>query len=207
MNIDRVYSISYTRMYVSIISNSEGVLPSKGSLEAAGWDLTCPYDVVVKARSRSIILLGIRIKLEPGTFGKMEMRSGLATKHGLMIMAGVVDSDYRGELKAAIYNSSDIDYKIGAGDRIAQIVIHKISTEEIKLTQYFDDDDKDEVNKIAELYNISSESDTESASLDADSSAVALTQSKWKDNDIPSEDEKTIPLGKRGMNGFGSTGL
>jgi len=126
-------------MQVEII-NQVGVLPTRGSINSAGYDLISPYDVIIAANNRQLIPLGIKIKLQTDTFGKIEMRSGLASKHGLIIMAGVVDSDYRGELKVAIYNSSNLDYYVKSGDRIAQLIIHKISTDDLILVDKLTDD-------------------------------------------------------------------
>ena len=54
-------------------------------------------------------------------------RSGLALKHGIDVGAGVVDYDYRGNVGVILFNFSDTDFEVKRGDRIAQLIIEKIS--------------------------------------------------------------------------------
>jgi deoxyuridine 5'-triphosphate nucleotidohydrolase len=56
---------------------------------------------------------------------KIYARSGLASKHGIEIGAGVVDEDYRGEVRVILRNHSNNDYVVNAGDRIAQLIVHR----------------------------------------------------------------------------------
>ena len=68
---------------------------------------------------------GIAAAIPEKTFGAVFPRSGLATKKGLRLAnsVGVIDSDYRGEIKVALHNDSDITQTVTAGERIAQLVI------------------------------------------------------------------------------------
>jgi dUTP pyrophosphatase len=62
-------------------------------------------------------------------------RSGLAVKHGIATGAGVVDEDYRGEVRVLLFNHGDADFEIQAGDRIAQMVLERIVTPEVKVME------------------------------------------------------------------------
>ena len=53
-------------------------------------------------------------------------RSGLAFKHGIDTLAGVVDSDYRGEIRIVLMNHGDKDFPVKKGDRVAQLLVQKI---------------------------------------------------------------------------------
>jgi dUTP pyrophosphatase len=115
----------------------EGVkLPSYGSAESAGLDL-CMHSVdfgnnvypaySLKSGFRCMFNTGLVIRVPKGFYGRVAPRSGLAVKYGIDVLAGVVDSDYRGELKVVLHNLGDRPVEFQTGDRIAQLIIEKIS--------------------------------------------------------------------------------
>jgi len=108
------------------------VLPSRASPGAAGYDLSSSGHYVVKARSRELVKTGLCMAVPEGTYGRIAPRSGLTWKNGLDVGAGVIDSDYRGEVGVILFNHSDSDFKISPGDRIAQLVLERIVVPEVK---------------------------------------------------------------------------
>lgn len=102
------------------------ILPTRGSEQAAGLDLYSTESILVGSLQREIISTGISIKVPKGFYGRIAPRSGLAAKYGIDVMAGVVDSDYRGEIKVILFNSSLEAFKIQRGDRIAQLILEQI---------------------------------------------------------------------------------
>ena len=107
-------------------------LPSRGSKFSAGYDLYASESAVVRSKSRALVPTGIAISVPSGTYGRIAPRSGLAVKHGIDVGAGVIDEDFRSEIKVLLMNHGDADYTISAGDRIAQLIIEKISSPEVK---------------------------------------------------------------------------
>ena len=113
--------------------NDKAITPTRGSNQAAGYDLYSCEDVVIFVNTTQVVHTGIAIEIPDGYFGAIYARSGLATKEGLRPAncVGVIDSDYRGEIMVALHrdaNRSMIDYmladnSIPAGTRIAQLVI------------------------------------------------------------------------------------
>ena len=105
--------------------NENATLPTRGSKEAAGWDLYAAEDATINPGETVKISTGIAIALPENTFGAIFARSGLATKQGLAPAnkVGVVDSDYRGPVIVALYNHSKEERTVNAGDRIAQLVV------------------------------------------------------------------------------------
>ena len=103
--------------------------PTRGSKQAAGWDLHADLDgrdyVKIFPHTCKRIPTGLKIALPEGTFGAIYARSGLATNKGLAPVnkGGVVDSDYRGEVVVALYNSSNEIQTIEQGERIAQLIV------------------------------------------------------------------------------------
>lgn len=101
--------------------------PTRGSAEAAGYDLYAAIkeDITVNAHETVKIGTGLAFELPSGTFAAIFARSGLATKQGLRPAncVGVCDSDYRGEYVVALHNDTDLPQTIHVGDRIAQMVL------------------------------------------------------------------------------------
>lgn len=98
--------------------------PGKGSPMAAGYDLTADKDYSMGPGDRTRIGTGLHLALPAGWFGKVEGRSGLAFNAGIYCFGGVIDSDYRGEIKVLLANTDrDKSFHVKKGDRIAQLVI------------------------------------------------------------------------------------
>lgn len=107
--------------------DERAVVPSYGSEFAAGADLYACLDgeIVINPHETALIPTGIAMEIPVGFAGLIYARSGLATKKGLAPAnkVGVVDSDYRGEVKVALHNHSQIPQTVSAGERVAQLVI------------------------------------------------------------------------------------
>ncbi|CEP15249.1 hypothetical protein [Parasitella parasitica] len=106
-------------------------LPTRGSAHAAGYDLYCARDNVIPAQGKALVDTDLSLAIPEGHYGRVAPRSGLASKHHIDTGAGVIDSDYRGPLKVLLFNFSKEDYKVAQGDRIAQLIIERISTPDI----------------------------------------------------------------------------
>jgi len=114
-----------------IIKAPSGFVPVYSSDEAAGADLKAFLEestVLIKSGERSLISTGVFMQLPPGFEAQIRPRSGLAWKHGLTVLnsPGTIDSDYRGEVKVILLNTSDTDYVLSKGERIAQMVISPV---------------------------------------------------------------------------------
>ena len=77
------------------------------------------------ARGKALIGTGLAFAIPVGNYGRIAPRSGLAVRNSLHVGAGVVDADYRGEVKVLLFNHSDDDFEVKEGDRIAQMIIEK----------------------------------------------------------------------------------
>lgn len=106
---------------------STAKLPTKGSAEAAGWDLYVDSTEPVTIRPGECVQLftGIAMEILEGYFGAIYARSGLATRQGLRPpnCVGVIDSDYRGNIGVGLRNDTDQEQTIEPHERVAQIVI------------------------------------------------------------------------------------
>jgi len=103
-----------------------GSLPEYSSTGAAGADLRASEAVTIAAGDRAAVPTAIRLQIPPGHVGLVWPRSGLAVRHGIDTLAGVIDSDYRGEVRVVLVNHGDEPFRIERGDRIAQLLVQRV---------------------------------------------------------------------------------
>ena len=103
------------------------MLPDRGSAYAAGYDLFADVNesVEIQPHETKMIGTGLAMEIPEGYFGGIFARSGLSSKEGLRPAncVGVVDADYRGEVKVALHNDGETVREIKAGQKIAQLVV------------------------------------------------------------------------------------
>lgn len=127
--------------------NENAVIPKAATMGSAGMDLyAClDADVTLKPNERVLIPTGIAIALESNAYvAYIYARSGLAIKNGITLSncVGVVDSDYRGEVKVGLINLSDKDYTVVNGERIAQMVIAPVIIPEVSEVEELDETER-----------------------------------------------------------------
>ena len=127
----------------------DGKEPFRANESDAGYDLFSTEYVTLEPFQRKLVSTGINVEIPQGFYGRIAPRSGLACKKGIDVMAGVIDSGYRGEIKVLLINLSCEGYnlkpnafeamfgsankvEIKPGDRIAQLIIEKCHTVEWK---------------------------------------------------------------------------
>ncbi len=106
---------------------STAKIPERGSDQAAGYDLFVDVSeaITIAPHETAMLPTGIVVAIPDGYWGGIFARSGLASKEGLRPAncVGVIDSDYRGEIKVALHNDSDEARVVAVGQKIAQLVI------------------------------------------------------------------------------------
>lgn len=102
-------------------------LPRRGTPQSAGLDLFVAHDLVVPAGGKGIAKTDLAMKIPPGCYGRIAPRSGLAWKKHVDVGAGVIDPDYRGNVGVVLFNHGAEDLVVRRGDRVAQLVLEKIS--------------------------------------------------------------------------------
>jgi dUTP pyrophosphatase len=111
----------------------------------AGLDLYSTIDTILKPFERKLIPTGIKIEIPEGYAGFVQPRSGLAIKHGISLVntPGLIDSGYRGEVKAILINlDREKDFSIKRGDRICQLVIVKVEHANLIFQENLDKSDR-----------------------------------------------------------------
>src|ERR1700739_576723 len=105
-------------------------LPTRGTEGAIGLDLSADLPVntvrVVDPGKRILVATGIVVAIPEGYYGRVAPRSGLALKHGIDVLGGVCDSDYRGEVFVLLQNLNQWNsFHVKSGDRIAQLILER----------------------------------------------------------------------------------
>jgi dUTP diphosphatase len=103
-----------------------GEPPAYASAGAAGADLRASEALSLAPGERAAVPTGLRLQIPPGHVGLVWPRSGLALRHGIDTLAGVIDSDYRGELRVVLVNHGREAFRIERGDRIAQLLVQRV---------------------------------------------------------------------------------
>ena len=106
----------------------EAVLPTRGSALAAGLDIYALEDLTIQPGERVRARTGLAVAIPEGYYGRLAPRSGLATQKGLDTLAGVIDADYRGEIRCLLYNAGTEPIHLPAQSKICQLLIEKIIT-------------------------------------------------------------------------------
>jgi len=107
-------------------TNDDAVIPSKNHDTDTGMDVTSIENKVIPARGSAVVDVGLKFAfIDHGFWVKVEGRSGLGFKHGIIPHPGIIDQGYRGDAGIKLYNFTDNDYEVKAGDRVAQFVIYK----------------------------------------------------------------------------------
>jgi len=100
-------------------------LPTKNHESDTGYDVYSVEDKVVPARGSAVVNVGLKFAYIPeGYWVKVEARSGMGFKHGVTPHPGIIDNGYRGDAGIKLYNNTDTEYTLKAGDRVAQFVIY-----------------------------------------------------------------------------------
>ena len=110
---------------ISLLSE-EGIVPTKSHRGDAGFDLYAAHNALLGPSCRDIIHTGIAMDMPEHLTGLIWPRSGLAVKQGIDVLAGVIDSGYRGEIMVCLLNTSDDVVIVDKGDRIAQLIFQEV---------------------------------------------------------------------------------
>ena len=102
--------------------------PTRANESDAGYDLFSIEKAYLPAGERKVVRTGISVAIPPGFYGRVAPRSGLAVKRGIDVLAGVIDSGYRGEIGVVLQNLSDYDFEFLQGERIAQLILEQCNT-------------------------------------------------------------------------------
>jgi dUTP pyrophosphatase len=105
-------------------------LPTRGSVHAAGLDLYSLEEVSIPPKERVVVPTGLAVAIPESYYGRVAPRSGLAMNYGLDVLSGVIDADYRGEIRCILYNTGDEAIHLPAQSKICQLIVEQIAVPE-----------------------------------------------------------------------------
>ena len=143
--------MSNFQLMVRLLPEAEGLpIPEYATSGAAGMDLRAAiplhHPVVLSPGGRAKISTGIQLAIPQGYEGQVRSRSGLALKHGVVVLnsPGTIDSDYRGTLEVILCNFGAESYIVTRGERIAQIVFAEVARATVSVVDQLDTTDRAE---------------------------------------------------------------
>lgn len=112
-------------MILPIVCKPQGTLPTRAHETDAGIDLHSAETLVIESWERATVGTGLQVAVPPGYHLAICSRSGLAAKYGVFVLnaPGIIDPEYRGEIKVVLFNTRDSEFSIQKGDRIAQAIL------------------------------------------------------------------------------------
>ena len=113
-------------------------LPERAHKTDAGLDVRSYENRLVKAHGGALLHTGLHVQLPHGTAGLLVSKSGLNVKHGIT-STGLIDEGYTGEIMVKLYNNSDENYLVHAGDKISQLVVIPVLYEDINFKNFLDE--------------------------------------------------------------------
>ncbi|MCX6823386.1 MAG: dUTP diphosphatase [candidate division SR1 bacterium] len=115
--------------------SDKAITPAQATSGDAGYDLFATEEYILKPGERKLFKTNISTAIPYGYYGRIAPRSGLAYKHGIDVLAGVIDTGYRGDIGIILINFGPEDFPVHEGDKIAQFIIekcHDVSWQEVE---------------------------------------------------------------------------
>jgi dUTP pyrophosphatase len=142
--MDKIPTIKFLRLRPE--SDADVPLPRYMTPRSAGMDICAAIekDLVLKVGKIALIPTGFAMAIPAGFEAQIRPRSGLAVKSGIGIInsPGTIDSDYRGEIKIGVINHGEKPFTFRRGDRIAQMVLHRVYQAKLEVVEVLDETDR-----------------------------------------------------------------
>ena len=123
---------------MNIYVETGAYLPERAHKTDAGLDIKARENRLIKAHRGALLHTGLHVQLPHGTAGLLVSKSGLNVNHGIT-STGLIDEGYTGEIMVKLYNHSDTNYLVNAGEKISQLVIIPVLYENINLCDSLDE--------------------------------------------------------------------
>lgn len=127
-----IQQIGWTMLFIKLLRDT-AKMPTRGSTEAACYDLYVSEDVALPPLKGVLVPTGLAMGIQPGYCVKVYGRSSMS-RRGLLVSTGIVDSDYTGEVKVQVVNLNPFVEYVRAGERIGQFMLEKLTPTELVQT-------------------------------------------------------------------------
>ena len=126
----------YTQLDLGPEFQPEARMPIRAHHDDAGWDLFVSQDVTIPPHGFKDVPSGVSVELPNGYWGLLTGRSSTIRRRGLLVVQGVIDTGYRGELFSAVWNLTDKSVLLQRGERVAQLILLPNSTADSVLVRH-----------------------------------------------------------------------
>lgn len=116
-----------------MLDSPDAILPTRAHKEDAGLDLYSREEQIILPGESAVFDTGVHVELPPGTFGKLESKSGLNVKYSVVSCGGVIDCGYTGSIAVKLYNLGDKPYMVRKGQKIVQMIIQPYLAPELEV--------------------------------------------------------------------------
>lgn len=127
---------------MKIMLDCGATMPTRSFPTDAGLDLYSRTTEGMEPGQSAVFDTGVHIELPPGHYARVEGRSGLNCKYGIVVPSGIIDESYRGSIIVKLYNLSQEPYIVSPGDRIAQLIISEYAAPELEIVDKLDETDR-----------------------------------------------------------------
>lgn len=127
-----------------VMLDNGAVMPKRAHPTDAGLDLCSREDAVIPPHGSVAFDTGVHVGFPAGYYGKLESKSGLNVKYGVVSLGGVIDENYTGSIVAKLYNMTDEPYTVKKGDKVVQMVVQAYAAPKIELVTELEDTDRGE---------------------------------------------------------------
>ncbi len=124
--------------------DADARMPERAFPTDAGLDLFSREETIILPGESAVFDTGVHVELPPGTFGKLESKSGLNVKYGIVSHGGVIDSGFVGSISVKLYNHGDKPYMIRKGDKIIQMIVQPCLYPDLELADMLSDTERGE---------------------------------------------------------------
>ena len=128
-------------MKLKIVLEEGAKMPLRAHAQDAGLDLFSRGEAVIPARGSAVIDTGVHVAIPEGYVGFIKSKSGMNVKRNLLA-EGVIDAGYTGPIVVKVYNHGDEDQRIGAGDKLTQLVILPVALPELELCETLEETER-----------------------------------------------------------------
>lgn len=134
--------MSQIEVPIALIDVSATV-PEQARQWDAGYDLfSTSAKTIIEPGDRAGFNTGVAVAIPDGYVGYVKPRSGLAANYGIDVLAGVIDSGYRGEVRVILLNTGKVPADIGNGDKIAQLVVQPVASVQFTVVEALEDSER-----------------------------------------------------------------
>jgi len=123
---------------------ADAITPKRATKDSVGYDLACIEDIIVGTGYVTKVRTGISMKIPVGYYGRIAPRSGLSAVHGIVVLAGVIDPDYTGEVVVLLTSVCSQKIEIPKGRMVAQLILEACATFPVSEVDNLDQTDRGE---------------------------------------------------------------